>query len=62
LSTAQGLVQQVRAARNYLGTATTPTYTNAQFAYADILKERRVELGLEGHRYIDLKDLQQLQG
>jgi len=62
LSTAQGLVQQVRAARNYLGTATTPTYTSPQFAYADILKERRVELGLEGHRYIDLKRLATVAG
>ncbi|RTZ49596.1 RagB/SusD family nutrient uptake outer membrane protein [Chryseobacterium arthrosphaerae] len=26
-------------------------------AYADILKERRVELALEGHRYLDLKRL-----
>lgn len=57
LTTAQGLIQQVRAARNYLGTATTPTYGNAQAAYADILKERRVELALEGHRYLDLKRL-----
>lgn len=57
LSGAQALVQQVRAARNYLGTATTPIYSTAQAAYADILKERRIELGLEGHRYIDLKRL-----
>jgi len=57
LTAANGLIQQVRTARNYLGTATTPAYTNAQFAYADILKERRIELALEGHRYIDLKRL-----
>ncbi|UKB84326.1 RagB/SusD family nutrient uptake outer membrane protein [Chryseobacterium sp. MEBOG06] len=62
LSTAQGLIQQVRAARNYLGTATTPTYANAQSAYADILKERRIELALEGHRYIDLKRLATVAG
>lgn len=62
LSTAQNLIQQVRAARNYLGTATTPTYTSAQFAYADILKERRIELALEGHRYIDLKRLATVAG
>lgn len=57
LSTANSLIQQVRAARNYLGSAVTPAYSNAQAAYADILKERRVELALEGHRYIDLKRL-----
>ncbi|GGG54580.1 RagB/SusD family nutrient uptake outer membrane protein [Epilithonimonas arachidiradicis] len=57
LGTAAGYIQQVRVARNYKGTATTPTYTNTQIAYQDILKERRVELALEGHRYIDLKRL-----
>ncbi|WP_276875857.1 RagB/SusD family nutrient uptake outer membrane protein [Chryseobacterium joostei] len=57
LSTAHDLIQKVREARNYLGSAVTPTYTGAQFAYADILKERRIELALEGHRYVDLKRL-----
>ncbi|MBD8084280.1 RagB/SusD family nutrient uptake outer membrane protein [Chryseobacterium caseinilyticum] len=57
LTLAASYVQSVRAARNYLGTATTPVYTSAQVAYADILKERRIELALEGHRYIDLKRL-----
>lgn len=57
LSGAQAAIQAVRVARNYNGTATTPAYGNAQTAYADILKERRIELGLEGHRYIDLKRL-----
>lgn len=54
---AHDLIQKVREARNYLGAATTPTYGNAQTAYADILKERRIELALEGHRYLDLKRL-----
>lgn len=62
LTVAHDLIQQVRVARNYLGTATTPTYSSAQFAYADILKERRIELGLEGHRYIDLKRLATIAG
>ena len=57
LSGAQSLIQEIRVARNYNGTATTPTYSSTQTAYADILKERRVELALEGHRYIDLKRL-----
>lgn len=57
LSVAHDLIQKVREARNYLGSAVTPSYTGAQFAYADILKERRVELALEGHRYVDLKRL-----
>lgn len=50
-------INDVRTARRYSGTATTPVYTNKQTAYADILKERRIELALEGHRYIDLKRL-----
>ncbi|MGU3376015.1 RagB/SusD family nutrient uptake outer membrane protein [Chryseobacterium sp. M5A1_1a] len=57
LSAAHDLIQKVRVARNYLGSAVTPNYTDAQFAYADILKERRIELALEGHRYVDLKRL-----
>lgn len=62
LTAAHDLIQQVRVARNYLGTATTPAYSSPQFAYADILKERRIELGLEGHRYIDLKRLATVAG
>lgn len=48
-------VHAVRVARN--PAATMPTYANQQQAWADILKERRVELAFEGHRYIDLKRL-----
>lgn len=59
---AHDLIQKVREARNYLGAATTPTYGNAQTAYADILKERRIELALEGHRYLDLKRLATVAG
>jgi hypothetical protein len=51
------LIQQVRAKRYTSGTATLPVYASATAAYADILKERRVDLALEGHRYIDLKRL-----
>lgn len=54
------LIQQVRAKRNTSGTATLPVYASATAAYADILKERRVDLALEGHRYIDLKRLANL--
>ncbi|SEH29250.1 RagB/SusD family nutrient uptake outer membrane protein [Chryseobacterium culicis] len=57
LAAAQDKIQQVRVARNFQGAATTPTYSSAQAAYADILKERRVELALEGHRFLDLKRL-----
>lgn len=57
LAGAQALIQEVRTARRIHGTATTPVYTSSQMAYADILKERRIELALEGHRYIDLKRL-----
>lgn len=59
---AAGHIQSVRVARNYKGTATTPAYTSDEVAYRDILKERRVELALEGHRYIDLKRLANLAG
>lgn len=62
LSVAQSLIQEVRTARRLHGTAVTPTYTNAQTAYADILKERRIDLALEGHRYLDLKRLATLAG
>lgn len=55
LAQARHYIQKVREARNYLGAATTPQYANAKEAWADILKERRVELAFEGHRYIDLK-------
>ena len=35
----------------------TPTYSNAQAAYADILNERRKELAYEGFRWLDLRRL-----
>jgi len=57
LSQAQTYITQVRSARSYAGALPTPTYSTSQIALADILKERRVELALEGHRYIDLKRL-----
>ena len=57
LTLAASYIQAVRVARNYKGTATTPVYSSRQVALADILKERRVELAFEGHRYIDLKRL-----
>lgn len=57
LSTAAGYIKNVRDARNFVGPVTAPTYGSAQTAWADVLKERRVELALEGHRYIDLKRL-----
>lgn len=41
-----------------LGSAqTAPVYTNVKTAWADILKERRLEFAYEGYRYIDLKRL-----
>ncbi|MBF0596981.1 RagB/SusD family nutrient uptake outer membrane protein [Faecalibacter rhinopitheci] len=57
LAQANAAVQAIREARNYLGLAATPTYTSVADALKDILKERRVELALEGHRFIDLKRL-----
>lgn len=57
MTAAQTLIQQVRNARYFDSIPTTPVYSSAQVAYADILKERRIELALEGHRFLDLKRL-----
>lgn len=55
LGTAAAIVKEIRDARRYSGTTTLPVYGSTMAALADILKERRVELAFEGHRYIDLK-------
>ena len=55
--TAATLVKNIRDARNYAGPVILPTYSSKQEAYVDILLERRKELYLEGHRYLDLKRL-----
>lgn len=74
LATAATLIKQLRDARIYTkvvtpaNTTTTapprplPVYANATQAWADLLKERRVELCFEAHRYIDLKRLGSLAG
>lgn len=61
-NTAAALIKQVRDARNYLGAVSLPVYTSKQQAYVDILLERRKELFLEGHRYLDLKRLGSIAG
>ena len=55
------ILKQIRDVRTY-GTAAQPAqaqplpnYASATEAWADILKERRVELCFEGHRYLDLQ-------
>lgn len=57
LGAAAQQLQQIRQARNYIAGAIVPTpnYSNAEEAYADVIKERYKELCFEGHRYIDLK-------
>ncbi|WP_374463634.1 RagB/SusD family nutrient uptake outer membrane protein [Chryseobacterium sp.] len=55
LITAADNINKVRKARSKNGTSPLPVYTGAQQVYADILLERRRELCLEGHRYLDLK-------
>lgn len=62
LTSAAQEIKTVRDARNRLGAQPLPVYANATAAWADILKERRLELCFEGHRYIDLKRLGALAG
>lgn len=50
-------IKSVRDARNFKGIKSLPVYNTAKDALVDILKERRIELSFEGHRYIDLKRL-----
>lgn len=50
-------LKKIRDARNYNGPTPLPVYATTQAAWKDILKERRVELAFEGHRYIDLRRL-----
>lgn len=55
------ILKQIRDVRNYRGIAQPlPTYSSPAEAWADILKERRLELCYEGHRYVDLRRLGQL--
>lgn len=62
LPAAAAAVKAIRDARNRLGAQPLPVYGSATAAWADILKERRLELCYEGHRYIDLKRLGALAG
>ena len=55
-------IKKIRDARTYSGTATLPVYANKVDALKDVLKERRVELCLEGHRYVDLRRLGETAG
>lgn len=52
------ILKQIRDIRNFQAIPQPlPVYASATEAWADILKERRVELAFEGHRYLDLKRL-----
>jgi len=53
------LIKELRDAR-FGGAQPLPVYANEQEAFADILAERRIELALEGHRWVDLKRLGQV--
>lgn len=57
LSGVATLLKTIRDRRSFSGARPLPTYANVTEAWADILKERRVELCFEGHRLIDLKRL-----
>lgn len=49
------LIDQLRDARHTQDDPVLPVYASQQEALADILKERRIELAYEGHRYFDLR-------
>ncbi|NAW52035.1 RagB/SusD family nutrient uptake outer membrane protein [Elizabethkingia argentiflava] len=55
LSLAAQYIHKVRQARQISGNILVPKYANQTQAWADVLKERRIELAFEGHRYIDIK-------
>lgn len=55
-------IKAIRDARSLTGATALPTYATATAAWKDLLKERRVELSFEGHRYIDIKRLGTLAG
>ncbi|WP_294825208.1 RagB/SusD family nutrient uptake outer membrane protein, partial [uncultured Flavobacterium sp.] len=57
-------VNLVRAARygNASGNISNPSSYTVQQAWAFILRERRIELAFEGHRYVDLRRLGTLAG
>ena len=65
LVTAANLVRSVRVARKVASNTTAVpsiSYANAGEAWRDILKERRIELSFEGHRYVDLRRLGEVAG
>lgn len=63
LTDAATAIQAVRTARLYGGrTASAQTYSAKADAFEDLLKERRLELCFEGHRYVDLRRLGKLAG
>lgn len=55
-ASAQRIMSQLRG-RRLASAIPTPAYTSATQAWADILTERRRELALEGHRWLDIKRL-----
>lgn len=54
LTEAANQIKRVRDAR-YVTQTGAPNYANQTEAFADILKERKIELFAEGHRYIDVR-------
>lgn len=57
LDDAENSIQQLRLARYGGAPPIAPNFTSTTEALREILKERRVELCYEGHRYLDLKRL-----
>lgn len=56
LADAANTLKAIRDKR-YSRSQPAPSYANAQEAWKDVLKERRIEFAFEGYRFIDLKRL-----
>lgn len=61
LNQAAAVIQDLVNSR-FTANAPTISYTSAQAAYAGVLEQRRIELALEGFRWVDLKRLGVLAG
>lgn len=57
LTGAATTLQQLRSNRFVSGLPAVPSYSSPQAAWADVMRERRIEFAYEGYRYNDIKRL-----